>query len=102
MTWTSCVGRTRSFIRSLQFPEDARANVKNKIAMVETIQKFPVKAQEQAELKLKVCKDMAHAKHKELTEALAELLKAKELLAKLGVFGYADHKVKQLLIKKCF
>ncbi|KAL2501512.1 hypothetical protein Fot_35360 [Forsythia ovata] len=72
--------------------EDDRAQTEYKIKKAETIQRFAIKAQKQAELELKVSKDMAHAKHKELTKALAELSKAKELLAKLGVSGYADPK----------
>ncbi|KAL2494147.1 hypothetical protein Fot_37904 [Forsythia ovata] len=74
--------------------DDARTNAEYKISMAETIQKLSVNARKQVELKLKVCEDMAHAKHKELTEALTELSKAKELLAKLGVSGYADPKVR--------
>ncbi|KAL2528476.1 hypothetical protein Fot_21077 [Forsythia ovata] len=70
--------------------EDARAKAEYRISMAETIQKLSVQARKQAELKLKVCEDMAYAKHKELTDALAELPKTKELLAQLGVSGYAD------------
>ncbi|KAL2508549.1 hypothetical protein Fot_32196 [Forsythia ovata] len=72
--------------------EDATAKSKYEIAMVEMIQKLSTKARKQAKLKLKVCEDMAHAKHIELTKALVELSKAKELLVKLGVFGYANPK----------
>ncbi|KAL2549766.1 hypothetical protein Fot_11296 [Forsythia ovata] len=70
--------------------KDASAKVNYTISMAETLQKLSVKAQKQAELKLKVYEDMAHVKHKELTEALSELSKAKELLAKLGVSGYVN------------
>ncbi|KAL2501479.1 hypothetical protein Fot_35327 [Forsythia ovata] len=70
--------------------EDMRAKAEHMISMAETIRKLSIKARKQVELKLKVCEDMAHAKYKELTRALAELSKAKELLAKLGVSGYAD------------
>ncbi|KAL2489090.1 hypothetical protein Fot_42382 [Forsythia ovata] len=45
-------------------------------------------AQRKAELKLKVFEDMAYAKHKELTDVLTELWKAKEFLAKLGASGH--------------
>ncbi|KAL2530036.1 hypothetical protein Fot_22637 [Forsythia ovata] len=76
----------------LAISEDARAKAEYKISMAETIQQLSVKARKQAELKLKVCEDMAHAKHKELTEALAELSKAKESLDKLRVPGHADQK----------
>ncbi|KAL2549567.1 hypothetical protein Fot_11097 [Forsythia ovata] len=72
--------------------EDSRAQAEYRITKAETIQRFSIKAQKQAELKLKVCEDMDHAKQKELTESLVELSKAKELLAKLGVSGYTDPK----------
>ncbi|KAL2495298.1 hypothetical protein Fot_39055 [Forsythia ovata] len=74
----------------LTISENARTKDEYIISMAETIQKLFVKAQKQAELKLKVCKDMAHVTHKELTGALEELSKPKELLAKLGVSGHAD------------
>ncbi|KAL2549797.1 hypothetical protein Fot_11327 [Forsythia ovata] len=57
--------------------KDASAKADYTISMAETLQKLSVKAQKQAELKLKVYEDMAHVKHKELTEALSELSKAK-------------------------
>ncbi|KAL2553649.1 hypothetical protein Fot_07268 [Forsythia ovata] len=76
----------------LAVSKDARAKAKYKISMAETLQKLYVKARKQAELKLNVCKDMAHAKHKKLTKALAELSKAKELLAKLRVSSYTNPK----------
>ncbi|KAL2509046.1 hypothetical protein Fot_32693 [Forsythia ovata] len=72
--------------------EDARAQAEFKIIKSETIQRLSVNAQKQDELKLKVCEDMAYAKHKELIEALVELSKAKELLAKLGTSSYTDPK----------
>ncbi|KAL2510423.1 hypothetical protein Fot_34070 [Forsythia ovata] len=50
--------------------EDARTQDEYKITMAKMIQRLSVKARKQVELKLKVCEDMAHAKHKELTEAL--------------------------------
>ncbi|KAL2538487.1 Uncharacterized protein Fot_19878 [Forsythia ovata] len=68
----------------LAISEDANSQDEFKIIKFETIQRFSVNARKQAELKLKVCEDMAYAKHKELTEVLTELPKAKELLAKLG------------------
>ncbi|KAL2545654.1 hypothetical protein Fot_14887 [Forsythia ovata] len=79
----------------LAIVEDARAQAVFKITKFEMIQRTRINAKKQAELKLKVCEDMAHAKHKELTESLAELSKAKDLLAKLGLSGYADPKVHQ-------
>ncbi|KAL2520353.1 hypothetical protein Fot_24276 [Forsythia ovata] len=79
------------FHSKLAVSEDADGE--GRVQDIHAIQKFSVKAQKQAELKLKVCEVMAHAKHKELTEVLAELSKAKELLTKLGVSSYADPKV---------
>ncbi|KAL2500846.1 Uncharacterized protein Fot_34694 [Forsythia ovata] len=76
----------------LAISKDAKAKAEYRISMAKTIQKLSVKTQKQVKLKLKVCEDMAHAQHKKLTEALAEFSKAKELLAKLGVSGYADLK----------
>ncbi|KAL2549817.1 hypothetical protein Fot_11347 [Forsythia ovata] len=49
-------------------------------------------AQKKSELQLRSCQDMVHTKDKELTEALNELSRALDLLAKLGVPGYADPK----------
>ncbi|KAL2493657.1 hypothetical protein Fot_37414 [Forsythia ovata] len=72
--------------------EDARAQAEFKIIKSETIQRLSVSALKQAELKLKVCEDMAYAKHKQLAETLVELSKAKELLAKLGASDYTDPK----------
>ncbi|KAL2552198.1 hypothetical protein Fot_05817 [Forsythia ovata] len=76
----------------LAISEDARTKAEYKISMAETIQKLSVKARKEAELKLKVCEDMGHAKLKELTEALTELSKAKESLAKLRISDYLDPK----------
>ncbi|KAL2514454.1 hypothetical protein Fot_28425 [Forsythia ovata] len=69
--------------------KDARAKAEYKVTKAEMLQQLSFKAQKQAELKLNVCEDMAHAKHKELTKALGELSKANELLAKLGASGYS-------------
>ncbi|KAL2548936.1 hypothetical protein Fot_10466 [Forsythia ovata] len=57
-----------------------------------TLQRMCVQAQKKAESQLRVCQNMVHAKDKELTVALAELSKAKDLLANLGVPDYADPK----------
>ncbi|KAL2488580.1 hypothetical protein Fot_41872 [Forsythia ovata] len=74
----------------LAISEDAREKAEYMISMAEIIQKLSIKSRKQAELKLMVFEDMAHAKHKELTGALAELSKAKEFLAKLGVSSHVD------------
>ncbi|KAL2494102.1 Uncharacterized protein Fot_37859 [Forsythia ovata] len=76
----------------LAVSEDARAQAKFKIIKSKTIQKLSVSAWKQFELKLKVYEDMVYAKYKQLAEALAELLKAKEFLVKLGASGYTDPK----------
>ncbi|KAL2509911.1 hypothetical protein Fot_33558 [Forsythia ovata] len=80
------------FCTRLAIVEDARAQAVFKVTKSETIQRMCAQAQKKAELKLKVCEDTIHPKHKELTEALAELSKAKDLLADLGAPGYADPK----------
>ncbi|KAL2479130.1 hypothetical protein Fot_48144 [Forsythia ovata] len=72
--------------------EDVSGKAEYKINMTEAIQKSSLKARKRAVLKLKVCEDMAHAKHKELMKALVELSTAKELLAKQGVPGYVNPK----------
>ncbi|KAL2474089.1 hypothetical protein Fot_49825 [Forsythia ovata] len=69
----------------LVFSEDARARVTYDITKAKTIQRACVDAQKKVESQLKSCQNMIHAKDKELTEALSELLKAQDLLAKLGV-----------------
>ncbi|KAL2488794.1 hypothetical protein Fot_42086 [Forsythia ovata] len=76
----------------LAVSKDARVQAEFKIIKSETIQRLSISAGKQAELKLKVCEDMAYTKHKQLAEALTELAKAKELLAKLGIPGYANSK----------
>ncbi|KAL2558881.1 hypothetical protein Fot_03620 [Forsythia ovata] len=57
-----------------------------------TYDKACAQAQRKAESQLRVCQNMGHAKDKELTEALAELSKANDMLASLGIPGYADPK----------
>ncbi|KAL2544934.1 hypothetical protein Fot_14167 [Forsythia ovata] len=74
------------------FADEARPQAKYKLMKSKTIQRVCIDARKWAKLKQKVCEDMAHAKHKELAEALAELSKAKESLAKLGASNYADPK----------
>ncbi|KAL2529541.1 hypothetical protein Fot_22142 [Forsythia ovata] len=76
----------------LAFSEDARTRAIYNITKAKTIQMACVQAQKKAELQLRSCQNMVHAKDKELTEALNELLRAQDLLAKLGVLGYADPK----------
>ncbi|KAL2508531.1 hypothetical protein Fot_32178 [Forsythia ovata] len=49
--------------------EDARAQVEFKIIKSKIIQRLSISARKQAELKLKVCEDMACTKHKQLTES---------------------------------
>ncbi|KAL2514660.1 hypothetical protein Fot_28631 [Forsythia ovata] len=72
--------------------KDAKAQVEFKIIKSETIQRLSVSARKKSGLKLKVCEDMAYTKHKQLAEAMAALAKAKVLLAKLGIPGYANPK----------
>ncbi|KAL2538387.1 hypothetical protein Fot_19778 [Forsythia ovata] len=74
------------------FSEDARARAIYDITKSKTIQKACVQAQKKAELQLRSYQNMVHAKDKKLTEALTKLSKAQDLLAKLGVPGYADPK----------
>ncbi|KAL2545357.1 hypothetical protein Fot_14590 [Forsythia ovata] len=76
----------------LAFSEDARARAIYDITKAGTIQRACVQAQMMAESQLRACQNMIRAKYKELTEALTELLKAKDLLANLGVPGYANLK----------
>ncbi|KAL2515389.1 hypothetical protein Fot_29360 [Forsythia ovata] len=74
----------------LAFAEDTRTRAMYDVTKAQTIQKACVDAQKKAESQLKSCQNMLQAKDKELTEALSELAKAKGLLAKLGVPGYAE------------
>ncbi|KAL2559392.1 hypothetical protein Fot_04131 [Forsythia ovata] len=76
----------------LAVTEDARARTIYEITKSGTIQRMYVQAQNKAESQLRICQNMVHAKEKELTEALAELSKAKDLLANLEVPDYADPK----------
>ncbi|KAL2558706.1 hypothetical protein Fot_03445 [Forsythia ovata] len=76
----------------LTLADEARAQAKYKLIKFETIQRMCINAWKQAEVKLKVCEDMSYTKHKELAEALADLSKANELLAKLGASSCADPK----------
>ncbi|KAL2501315.1 hypothetical protein Fot_35163 [Forsythia ovata] len=76
----------------LAFSEDARARTIYDITKAKTIQRECVQAQKKAESQLRSCQNMVHAKDKELSEALNELSRAQDLLAKLGVPGYADPK----------
>ncbi|KAL2552390.1 hypothetical protein Fot_06009 [Forsythia ovata] len=74
------------------FSEDARACDIYDITKAKTIQTACVQVQKKVELQLRSCQNMIHAKDKELTEALIELSKARDLLVKLGVPCYADPK----------
>ncbi|KAL2456381.1 hypothetical protein Fot_56901 [Forsythia ovata] len=74
----------------LVFSEDVRTHVTYDVTKARTIQKACVDAQKKAESQLKSCQSMIHAKDKELTDALSELVKAQGLLAKLGAPGYAE------------
>ncbi|KAL2544549.1 hypothetical protein Fot_13782 [Forsythia ovata] len=72
--------------------EDARALATYNVTKSRTIQRACAQAQRKAESQLRTCQNMVHTKDKELTEALAELSKARDLLASLGIPGYADPK----------
>ncbi|KAL2545902.1 MLP-like protein [Forsythia ovata] len=74
----------------LALTEEARHQVEFKAIKSETMQNVCNDAWRRAELKLKVYEDMAYIKHKDLAGAQVELLKAKELLARLGVQTSAD------------
>ncbi|KAL2538827.1 hypothetical protein Fot_20218 [Forsythia ovata] len=74
----------------LTFSKDARTRATYDVTKAQTIQKAYVVARKKAESQLKSCQSMIQAKDKELTEVLNELTKAKGLLAKLGVPGYAE------------
>ncbi|KAL2545911.1 hypothetical protein Fot_15144 [Forsythia ovata] len=72
--------------------EDVRARAIYDVTKAKRIQSVCVQAQKKAESQLRSCQNMIHAKDKELTEALSELSRAQDLLANLGVSGYADPK----------
>ncbi|KAL2529404.1 hypothetical protein Fot_22005 [Forsythia ovata] len=59
---------------------------------IDTLHSENIRPFKKAESQLRACQNMVHAKDKELTEALAELSKANDLLTILGVPGYADLK----------
>ncbi|KAL2489130.1 SPRY domain-containing protein [Forsythia ovata] len=73
----------------LAISEDVRARA---IYDVTKAKRIHVQAQKKAESQLRSFQNMIHAKDKELTEALSELSRAQDLLANLGVPGYADPK----------
>ncbi|KAL2494127.1 hypothetical protein Fot_37884 [Forsythia ovata] len=85
-----CGPKTNIFGRELAFSEDARTRATYDVTKAQTIQKVCVDARKKAESQLKSCQNMIQAKDKKLTKALSELAKAKGLLAKLGVPGYAE------------
>ncbi|KAL2494567.1 hypothetical protein Fot_38324 [Forsythia ovata] len=72
--------------------KNARARAIYEITKSGTIQRACAQAQKKGESQPRACQNMFYAKDKELTEALAELSKAKDLLASLGVPCYADPK----------
>ncbi|KAL2553305.1 hypothetical protein Fot_06924 [Forsythia ovata] len=74
----------------LTIVEDATAQAVFQLTKFQTIQMMCADGQRKAELKLKIFEDMACAKHKDLTEVLTELSRAKELLAKLEAPGHLD------------
>ncbi|KAL2553251.1 hypothetical protein Fot_06870 [Forsythia ovata] len=74
----------------LTIVEDARAQAVFQLTKSQTFQMMCADAHRKAELKLKIFEDMAYAKHKELTEVLTKLSRAKELLAKLEAPGHLD------------
>ncbi|KAL2488723.1 hypothetical protein Fot_42015 [Forsythia ovata] len=79
-------------LKELAASEDARARATYGVTKSRTIQRTCAQAQRKAESQLRACQNMVHAKDKELTEALAKLSKARDLLASLGIPGYADPK----------
>ncbi|KAL2501654.1 hypothetical protein Fot_35502 [Forsythia ovata] len=72
--------------------KDARVRAIYDITKAGTIQRACIQAQRKAESQLRACRNMICAKDKELTKALTELSKVKDLLANLGVPGYANPK----------
>ncbi|KAL2514505.1 hypothetical protein Fot_28476 [Forsythia ovata] len=62
--------------KQLAFLEDVRARAIYDITKAKMIQRACVQAQTKAELQLRSCQNMIHAKDKELTEALTELSNA--------------------------
>ncbi|KAL2501453.1 Uncharacterized protein Fot_35301 [Forsythia ovata] len=67
----------------LDFSEDASTLSIYDITEAGMIQWACVQAQRMAESQLRACQNIIHAKDKELTEALTEFLRAKDLLANL-------------------
>ncbi|KAL2501672.1 hypothetical protein Fot_35520 [Forsythia ovata] len=84
-TWDIDVLRleNKTLCARLAIVADSMAQAMFKVTKVGTIQMICAQAQKKAELQLKICEEMVHVQHKELTEALAELSKAKDLLANL-------------------
>ncbi|KAL2538708.1 hypothetical protein Fot_20099 [Forsythia ovata] len=84
-------GQARSLqLKVLVVAEDAMTRAVYDVTKSGTIQMMCAQAQKKSQSQLRSCQNMVHAKDKELTEALAELSKAKDLLVNLGVPGYAD------------
>ncbi|KAL2538677.1 hypothetical protein Fot_20068 [Forsythia ovata] len=84
--------KNKALCVQLTVAEDPRARAVYDVTKSGMIQMMCAQSQKKAESQLRSCQNMVHVKDKELTEALAELSKAKDLLANLGVPGYVDPK----------
>ncbi|KAL2538210.1 hypothetical protein Fot_19601 [Forsythia ovata] len=84
--------KNKVFFSKLDLAEEARRQTEYKVLKVQSIQKVAEDARRRAEQKLKMYKDMAYTRHKKLAEAMAELSKANEILARLGAHTCADPK----------
>ncbi|KAL2538466.1 hypothetical protein Fot_19857 [Forsythia ovata] len=84
--------KNKDLQEQLVFPKDARARAIYDVTKAKRILSVCVQAQKKAKSQLRSCQNMIHAKDKELTEALSELSRAQDLLAYLGISGYADPK----------
>ncbi|KAL2508676.1 hypothetical protein Fot_32323 [Forsythia ovata] len=76
----------------LAITEDARARAVYDVTKSGMVQRMCAQAHKNAKSQLRACQNMVHGKDKEMTGALVELSKAKDLLANLGVPSYADPK----------
>ncbi|KAL2493648.1 hypothetical protein Fot_37405 [Forsythia ovata] len=82
--------KNKDLREQLVFSENSRARALYNVTKANRIQSVCVQAQKKVESQLRSCQNMIHAKDKELSEALSELSRAHDLLANLGVPGYAD------------
>ncbi|KAL2508625.1 hypothetical protein Fot_32272 [Forsythia ovata] len=80
------------FRLKLDLTEEAKRQAEYEALRAQSMQKVCNNARRRAELKLKVCEYMAYANPKELAEAMAELSKANESLARLEAHTCADPK----------